>query len=113
MEGIVGFDDAEHVPGEQKVWAEGTEGMVAALLSIGQVQRARRYHLATAGYQDASGGVAYATESDPGWRTAPAVASTAWFVLNRLSPPRNPFNPDVNSWRQAHALQEQLVVNGQ
>jgi hypothetical protein len=113
VEGIVGFDDTGHAPGEQKVWAEGTEGMVAALLSIGQVQRARRYHLATAGYQDASGGVPYATERDPGWRTVPAVASTAWFVLNRLSPPRNPFNPDVNSWREAHALQEQLIVNGQ
>jgi hypothetical protein len=109
LEGIVGLDDAEHAPGEKKVWAEGTEGMVAALLSIGQVQRARRYHLATAGYQDASGGVPYATEGDPGWRTVPAVASTAWFVLNRLSPPRNPFNPDVNSWRQAHALQEPLL----
>jgi hypothetical protein len=90
---ITGLDDTQHPPDTAKVWAEGSEGMVAALLSLGAVDRARRYHLETARYQRESGGIPYATENGAGWSTAPSVAATAWFVLNELSPPRNPFDP--------------------
>jgi hypothetical protein len=95
VSGIVGLDDAERPHASRKVWAEGTEGMVAALITRGEVVRAERLHRETSRYQAASGGIPYATENDHGWSTAPAVASTAWYVLNALTPPRNPFNPGL------------------
>jgi hypothetical protein len=95
VSGIVGVDDSERPSTSRKVWAEGTEGMVAALFSRGETARALRLHRETMRYQSASGGIPYATENDHGWSTAPAVAATGWFVLNGLNPLRNPFNPDV------------------
>jgi hypothetical protein len=106
---VLGFDETLPTAGAGKVWAEGTEGMVAALLSTGAVERARRYHTETMRYQRASGGIPYATENSAGWTTAPAVAATSWFVLNRLWPPRNPFDPDVEPWVAAYSGQEHLV----
>jgi hypothetical protein len=95
VSGIVGLDDSERPSTSGKVWAEGTEGMVAALLSRGETGRALRLHAETARYQSASGGIPYATKNDHGWSTNPAVAATGWFILNGLNPLRNPFNPDV------------------
>jgi hypothetical protein len=95
VSGIVGLDDSERPSTSRKVWAEGTEGMVAALLNRGETGRALRLHGETARYQSASGGIPYATENDHGWSTAPSVAATGWFLLNGLNPLRNPFNPDL------------------
>jgi hypothetical protein len=67
--------------------------MVSALLSLGETERAAKYHSETARYQSPSGGIPYATENHHGFSTAPSVAATGWYVLNGLSPPRNPFNP--------------------
>jgi hypothetical protein len=93
---IVGFDESDDSKPE-KAWAEGSEGMVAAFLAIGDVASANRYHAETARYQSESGGIPYATENRIGWATAPSVAATGWFVLNSLVPARNPFNPGFRS----------------
>jgi hypothetical protein len=89
---IVGFDESDE-SSRQKVWAEGSEGMVAALFASGDERRARLYHAETSRYQTASGGIPYATENREGWTSAPSVAATGWFVLNSLVPARNPFQP--------------------
>lgn len=94
VSGIVGFKETANVVTGDKVWAEGTEGVVAALHVLGKRQEAAHYHSQTERYQTASGGIPYATENSDAWSTAPAVAGTAWFLLNSLSPPRNPFHPD-------------------
>ncbi len=109
IEGITGLDDSEHGADGEKVWAEGTEGMVAALFSLGEFQRARHYHAETARYQSLSGGIPYATENSDDWSTAPAVAATGWYVLNSLFPPRNPFYPDTATWTGANAPDEPFV----
>jgi hypothetical protein len=90
---IIGLDESD-TAGREKIWAEGTEGMVTALFVVGDGQRARRYHSETARYQGASGGIPYATENRSGWTTSPAVAATGWYILNSLVPFRNPFNPE-------------------
>ena len=92
VQNIIGLDESE-TSGREKVWAEGSEGMVAALVAVGDSPRARHYHAETARYQSVSGGIPYATENRSGWTTAPAVAATAWYVLNSTVPSRNPFNP--------------------
>ena len=91
---IIGLDESE-ISGREKVWGEGSEGMVAALFAVGDSPRARQYHAETARYQSVSGGIPYATENRSGWTTAPAVAATAWYVLNSTVPSRNPFNPGL------------------
>ena len=96
---IVGLAESSDTSGGRTVWAEGTEGMVSALLSLGRTDRARRYQEQSLRYQTITGGIPYATDNDRGWPTTASVAATAWFVLNRLSPPRNPFRPDVGSLR--------------
>jgi hypothetical protein len=75
------------------VWSEGSEGMVAARLLLGQTDRALAQHAETRRLQTVTGGVIYATDNDDGWSTRPSVAGTAWFVLNGLPTPRNPFAP--------------------
>jgi|KBSSwiStaDraftv2_1062776.scaffolds.fasta_scaffold38779_3 hypothetical protein len=94
---VTGFRDSD-TASPLKVWSEGTEGMVAARLARGEVDDARIYHEQTARLQSDSGGIPYATESPDGWSTHPSVAGTAWFLLNELWPPRNPFNPDTTAW---------------
>jgi hypothetical protein len=96
---IVGLAESSDTSSGRTVWAEGTEGMVSALLSVGRTDRARRYQEQTPRYQTITGGIPYATDNDRGWPTTASAAATAWFVLNRLSPPRNPFRPDVGSLR--------------
>jgi len=90
---IVGFNETRGPLVGPKVWSEGSEGMVAALLAFGESGRAWEYHRQTARYQTVSGGIPYATENSDGWSTAPSVAGTAWFLLNESVPPRNPFKP--------------------
>jgi hypothetical protein len=75
------------------VWSEGSEGMVAARLLLGQTDRALAQHAETRRLQTVTGGVIYATDNGDGWSTRPSVAGTAWFVLNGLATPRNPFAP--------------------
>jgi len=96
LQNIVGFDESDDSKPE-KVWAEGSEGMVAALLATGDEASANRYHAETARYQSESGGIPYATENRNGWATAPSVAATGWYLLNGLPTPRNPFNPGFRS----------------
>jgi hypothetical protein len=105
---IVGFRDSE-TASPLKVWSEGTEGMVAAYLWLGDVDDARAYHEQTARLQTASGGIPYATDSPDGWSTRPSVAGTAWFLLNRLWPPRNPFAPDSSLWLKAFGDRPHMV----
>jgi hypothetical protein len=93
---IVGFDESDET-NPQKVWAEGSEGMAAALFAVGDAARARLYHAQTATYQRESGGIPYATENPSRWTTAPSVAATGWYVLNSLPMPRNPFRPGFRS----------------
>jgi hypothetical protein len=93
VQNIIGLDESDS-SGREKVWAEGTEGMAAALFVAGEDGRALRYHSETARYQSASGGIPYATENRSGWTTSPSVAATTWYVLNSVVPSRNPFNPD-------------------
>jgi hypothetical protein len=94
---VAGFRDSESAsPG--KVWTEGTEGMVAARLARGEFDRARAYHSQIARLQTQSGGIPYATDNADAWSTRPSVAGTAWFLLNQLWPPRNPFAPDSAPW---------------
>ena len=95
---IVGFDESD-TSKPHKVWTEGSEGMVAALWTMGDEAGARRYHAQTARLQSESGGILYATDNNSGWTTAPSVAATAWYVLNGLPTPRNPFNPGFRSTR--------------
>jgi hypothetical protein len=97
---IVGFREAETAA--SKVWSEGTEGMVAARLWLGQAEEARSYHQETARMQTASGGIPYASENSEGWPVDPAVAATAWYVLNDDWPPRNPFVPDTRTWLKSY-----------
>ncbi len=92
---VVGFNEALGPDVGSKVWPEGTEGMVAALRTIGRMEKADYYHRQTARLQAASGGIPYATANVDGWSTAPAVASTCWFLLNELS--RNPFHPPATT----------------
>jgi hypothetical protein len=94
VEHIIGFRDAED-SSTNKVWTEGTEGMVAARLALGDEDAARDYHQQTARLQTPTGGIPYATANGDGWSTDPAVAGTAWFLLNEVSPPRNPFAPAI------------------
>ena len=98
---IVGFTDAETGRGA-RIWSEGTEGMVAARLALGQLRQASGYHRQTLRMQAPSGGIPYASENADGWSTLPSVAGTAWFVLNHDWPPRNPFAPDVRGWMHSH-----------
>lgn len=91
---VAGFRDAETAAIE-KVWSEGTEGMVAARFALGDDTAARLYHQETARLQTASGGIPYATENTDGWTTDPSVAGTAWFLVNDASPRRNPFAPAI------------------
>lgn len=91
--GIAGLDDSVRSGASAKVWAEGTEGMVAALRTLGDRERAGLYHRHTSRYRSASGGIPYATENDHGWSTAPSVAATAWHLLNSTTPAGNPFDP--------------------
>ena len=105
---VVGFKDAESAS-PVKVWTEGTEGMVAALLSIGEIDAARPFHEQTARLQTASGGIPYATDSPDGWSTQASVAGTAWFLLNNLWPPRNPFVPDPSLWLKAFGDRPAMV----
>lgn len=96
VQNIVGFDESDDSK-PQKVWAEGSEGMVAALLAISDEASANRYHAETARYQSESGGIPYATDNPTGWTGAPSVAATGWYLLNSLTTPRNPFNPGFRS----------------
>lgn len=90
---IIGFNEASNSIISDKVWAEGSEGAVAALRTVGQKEKSAVYHSQTIRYQTDSGGIPYATENSDAWPTVPAVASTGWFILNELKPPRNPFRP--------------------
>jgi hypothetical protein len=98
--GIAGFNVAEAAHATAKVWSEGSEGMVAALLLLGDrtgrqdmTEAAARFHAQTARYQAATGGIPYATENGEGWATEASVAGTAWYLLNSVTPRRNPFHP--------------------
>ena len=97
ISGIVGFNETVSTAISDKVWAEGSEGVVSALLALGEVDRALYYHDQTRRYQSSSGGIPYATENADNWSTDLAVASTAWFLLNELNPWHNPFRPGSRS----------------
>jgi hypothetical protein len=101
LTGLQGFRDSQ-LAGIGKVWPEGTEGMVAAFLAVGDFDRARLYHAATARVQTRSGGIPYATENSEGWTVNASVAGTAWFLLNESWPPVNPFQPDPRDWLRAY-----------
>jgi hypothetical protein len=108
---IVGFRDAE-TAALTKVWSEGTEGMVAARLWLGQVDAARGYHQETSRMQTSSGGIPYASENREDWPSVPSAAGTAWYVLNHDWPPRNPFVPDNKTWLESHArLEKDFPLN--
>lgn len=102
---IVGLRDAETATAS-KVWSEGTEGMVAARLWLGQLDAARLYHRETSRMQTSSGGIPYASENPDGWPSVASVAGTSWYVLNHDWPPRNPFVPDNRRWLESHGRLE-------
>jgi hypothetical protein len=105
--GIDGFKENDgHVRCESKVgnlvWSEGSEGVIAALYSIGStksIRDANYYHVETASYMMANGGVPYSTlpanPSDPNWNWTDtnSIAGTAWFYFNEPSIRLNPFQP--------------------
>jgi hypothetical protein len=93
-----------------KVWSEGTEGMVAARLALGDADAARAWHEQTMRLQSAAGGIPYATENRENWTTRPSVAGTAWFLLNRTWPPTNPFVPDAAPWMELFGSGPRVVV---
>lgn len=92
VENVTGFRDTESADAS-KVWSEGSEGMVAARRTLGQTEAALDQHAETQRLQATTGGVIYATDNHDGWSMRPSVAGTAWFVLNALTPQRNPFIP--------------------
>lgn len=96
--GVEGFADTISNVANRLAWAEGTEGMVAALYLLGRSEEAAFFHSQTGYLQwQESGGIPYAAPNDAGWTTAPSVAATAWFVLNdplgANRPGANPFVP--------------------
>ncbi len=97
ISGIQGFDvNASFDLPVDKVWSEGSEGMVTAYFSTGGPEDSTRavfFHNQTKRYQSANGGVPYATDNSDGWVSFNSVAGTAWFVFNELR--INPFQ--VNS----------------
>jgi hypothetical protein len=108
VSGLLGFRDAAHADPD-KVWVEGTEGMVAARLALGQTDLARTYHQQTIRVQTGAGGLPYASENAEGWSTRPSVAGTAWFLLNRTWPPTNPFIPDPSWWTRRHGDRPPMI----
>jgi hypothetical protein len=109
LSGVKGFRDwADADVG--KVWSEGTEGMVAARLALGDADAARAWHEQTMRLQSAAGGIPYATENRENWTTRPSVAGTAWFLLNRTWPPTNPFVPDAAPWMELFGSGPRVVV---
>lgn len=91
--GIQGFDvNASFDLPVDKVWSEGSEGMVTAYLSTGDPDDSTKavfFHNETRRYQSPNGGVPYATDNSDGWVSFNSVAGTAWFVFNELR--INPF----------------------
>ena len=91
--GIHGFDvSASYELPVDKVWSEGSEGMVTAYYAIGDpadAEKAAFFHNETKRYQAKNGGVPYATNNRDQWETSNSVAGTAWFIFNELR--INPF----------------------
>lgn len=91
--GINGFDvNASFDLPVDKVWSEGSEGMVTAYFSTGDPDDSTKavfFHNETKRYQSPNGGVPYATNNSDGWVSFNSVAGTAWFVFNELR--INPF----------------------
>ncbi|NJL28978.1 MAG: hypothetical protein HC897_14370 [Thermoanaerobaculia bacterium] len=105
-EDVEGFKEAEGAGIGEKVWSEGTAGMVAAFRMAGERERATHYYVQLARCQSPSGGLAYSSENADGWSTIPSVAGTAWLFFNALEPPINPFNPPPRAEAAPHAASQ-------
>ncbi|MDD5449664.1 MAG: hypothetical protein PHO42_03595, partial [Candidatus Omnitrophica bacterium] len=78
-----------------KIWSEGSEGMVSAYYRAGDTISAAYFHNQTYRYQQPNGGVPYSTPNNDGgnWPQYNSVAGTAWFYFNESTPPFNPLDP--------------------
>ena len=95
IDNIHGFDaNLEDLPID-KVWSEGSEGMVTAYRSTNDpanLDSAAFFHNETKRYQGANGGVPYTTDNnDTDWTTSNSAAGITWFLFNELE--FNPFRP--------------------
>lgn len=94
---VTGISGLTEWPGTTHFWAEGTEGMVAALQWVGRTAEAVALHDQTLrlargldpGPGDGVLGIPHASDDGKGLAPTESVASTAWFVFNEQS--LNPF----------------------
>ncbi len=67
------------------IWPEGTLGVATLMLQLGRAAEAEKLMLNMEKMQDAAGGIPYHSMVIPyEFETNPSVASTAWYLMNRM-----------------------------